>query len=87
MTIIECRAPIPGTFYRCPTPGAPPFKELGALVSRGETVGLVEVMKSFTEVTAEHSGRIVRFLVEDQDAVMAGEPLYQIEFASKESAP
>ena len=72
-------APLPGTFYRRPTPDQPPFKNEGDSVAVGETVGLIEVMKTFTQVTAEEGGRISRFLVENEDAVMAGDPLYEIE--------
>ena len=72
-------APLPGTFYRRPTPDQPPFKNEGDRVAVGETVGLIEVMKTFTQVTAEEGGRISRFLVENEDAVMAGDPLYEIE--------
>lgn len=72
-------APLPGTFYRRPAPDQPMFKSEGDSVAAGETVGLIEVMKTFTQVTAEESGRISRFLVENEDAVMAGDPLYEIE--------
>ena len=72
-------APLPGTFYRRPAPDQPPFKNDGDMVAVGEPVGLIEVMKTFTQVTAEEAGRIRRFLVENEDAVMAGEPLYELE--------
>lgn len=82
MEIKECYAPIPGTFYRRSSPDQPPYKNDGDAVVAGETVGLVEVMKTFTPVVAEQSGRIVRFLTDDEDAVMAGQPLYEIEVAA-----
>ena len=72
-------APIPGTFYRKAAPDKPPFKNDGDVVARGEVVGLIEVMKTFTPVEAEEAGRLIRFFVENEDAVMAGEPLYEIE--------
>ena len=72
-------APLPGTFYRRPAPDQPAFKNDGDSVAVGDTVGLIEVMKTFTQVTAEEAGRIRRFLVENEDAVMAGDPLYEIE--------
>jgi len=72
-------APLPGTFYRCPAPDQPPFKAEGDAVAVGDPVGLIEVMKTYTQVTAEEAGRLVRFLVENEDAVMAGDPLYEIE--------
>lgn len=77
LTTVAC--PLPGTFYRRPSPDQPPFKGEGDAVAVGDTLGLVEVMKSFTPVTAEIAGTIVRFHVEDEDAVMAGQPLVDIE--------
>lgn len=71
-------APLPGIFYRRPAPDQPPFKNEGDVVSVGESVGLIEVMKTFTPVTAEEAGTILRFLVENEAAVMAGEPLYEL---------
>lgn len=72
-------SPLPGTFYRRPAPDALPFKNEGDLVSAGEPVGVIEVMKTFNHVIAEETGRIRRFLVENEEAVMAGEPLYELE--------
>ena len=72
-------APIPGTFYRRPTPDQPPFKTEGDAVAVGDTVGLIEVMKTFTAVVAEEAGRIAAFHVENEDPVMAGQPLYDLE--------
>jgi biotin carboxyl carrier protein len=71
-------APLPGTFYRRPAPDQPAFKTEGDSVARGDTVGLIEVMKTFTPVVAEEAGRLVRFLVENEDPVMAGQPLYEL---------
>ncbi len=79
MAVKTILAPIPGTFYRKPSPDQPPFKAEGDAVAPGDTVGLIEVMKSFTPVTAEEAGRIVAFHVDNEDAVMAGQPLYDIE--------
>ena len=53
-------APIPGTFYRRPAPDQPPFKGEGDDVAVGDTIGLIEVMKTFSAVIAEASGKIVR---------------------------
>ncbi len=73
------QAPIPGTFYRRPAPDQPEYKAEGDMVAVGDTVGLIEVMKSFTPVVAEEAGKIVAFHVENEDAVMAGQPLYDVE--------
>jgi biotin carboxyl carrier protein len=72
-------SPLPGTFYRRPAPDQPPFKNEGDMLAAGDTVGLIEVMKSFSPVTVEEPGRLLRFLVENDDPVMAGQPLYEIE--------
>jgi acetyl-CoA carboxylase biotin carboxyl carrier protein len=72
-------APLPGTFYRRPAPDQPPFRNDGDTVAIGDAVGMIEVMKTFTQVIAEEAGKIVRFLVENEDAVMAGDPLYELE--------
>ena len=77
LTTVAC--PLPGTFYRRPAPDQPPFKGEGDAVAVGDTLGLVEVMKSFTPITADVAGTIVRFHVDDEDAVMAGQPLADIE--------
>jgi acetyl-CoA carboxylase biotin carboxyl carrier protein len=72
-------APLPGVFYRKPTPDEPPFKAEGDPVAAGDTLGLIEVMKTFTPVLAEEGGRLVRFLIENEGEVMAGEPLYELD--------
>ncbi|MQT15321.1 acetyl-CoA carboxylase [Segnochrobactrum spirostomi] len=79
MAVKTIQAPIPGTFYRKPAPDQPAYKADGDTVAVGETVGLIEVMKSFTPIVAEEAGRIVKFYVENEDPVMAGEPLYDLE--------
>lgn len=79
MAVTTVACPLPGTFYRRPAPDQPPFKGEGDAVAVGDTLGLVEVMKSFMPVAAEVAGTLVRFHVDDEDAVMAGQPLADIE--------
>lgn len=74
-------SPLPGTFYRCGAPGQPAFKNEGDSVQAGDVIGLIEVMKQFSEVTAEVGGRIVKFHAENDAAVDAGGPLADIETA------
>ena len=74
----EVLSPLPGTFYRRPAPDAPPFKEDGAAVAVGDVLGLVEVMKNFQEVAAEHAGGSIRFVVEDGEAIDAEQVLAEI---------
>ena len=71
-------SPLPGTFYRRPSPDAPVYKNEGDNVAVGDVIGLVEVMKSFNEVKSTESGKIVKFLAENEDAVMAGQPLAEL---------
>ena len=73
------RAQMPGTFYRRPDLESDPYAEEGDQVSAGDTVGLIEVMKSFHEVKAEEEGTIARFLVESEEAVDAGQDLLEME--------
>ena len=75
----ELLAPLPGVFYRKPAPDKPAYKSEGDSVAVGDVVGLIEVMKSFIEVNAEASGKIVRFVVGDEEPIMAGQPLLEFE--------
>ena len=79
MAIKQVLSPLPGTFYRRPAPDQPPYKNDGDNVAAGDTIGLVEVMKSFHEVKADAGGKVVKFLVENEDAVTAGQALLEIE--------
>jgi acetyl-CoA carboxylase biotin carboxyl carrier protein len=71
-------SPLPGTFYRRPAPDKPTFKSEGDNVAVGEVIGLIEVMKSFIEVLADASGKIVKFEVENEEPVMAGQTLVEL---------
>jgi acetyl-CoA carboxylase biotin carboxyl carrier protein len=73
------RAQMPGTFYRRPDPESDFYVNEGDQVSAGDTVGLIEVMKSFHEVKAEDDGTIAGFLVENEEAVDAGQDLVEME--------
>ena len=75
----EIRSPLPGTFYRKPSPEAAPFVENGASVAVGDVIGLVEVMKSFHEVKAEIAGDKIVFRIDNEDAVTAGAILAELE--------
>ncbi len=72
------KSPMPGTFYRRPDPESDPFVNEGDAVSAGDTVGIVEVMKSFHEIKAEEGGTVSKILVEDEDAVAAGQDLVEL---------
>ena len=64
-----------GVFYRCPSPGAPPFVEPGAHVEPDTTVGIVEVMKLMNPVNAGVHGTLTSFLVNDNEPVEYGQAL------------
>lgn len=70
---------LPGIFYRRPAPDQPPYKSEGDAVAAGDVVGLVEVMKTFHEIKAESGGTLTRFLIENEDAVLAGQPVAELE--------
>ena len=69
------KAQMPGTFYRRPDPESDFYVEEGDQVSAGDTVGLIEVMKSFHEIKAQEEGAIARFLVDNEEAVDAGQDI------------
>ena len=71
-------SPLPGIFYRKLAPDKPPYKKEGDSVDVGEVIGLIEVMKSFNEVKADTAGKIVRFLAENEEEIMAGQPLVEL---------
>jgi acetyl-CoA carboxylase biotin carboxyl carrier protein len=73
------KAQMPGTFYRRPDPESDVYVNEGDSVSAGDTVGLIEVMKSFHEVKADDDGTVARFLVEDEEAVDAGQDVLELE--------
>jgi acetyl-CoA carboxylase carboxyltransferase component len=63
------RAPMEGTFYARPSPNAPPFVEPGGAVSQGQTIALIEVMKTFTPIRAAVAGTLRKWQKQDGDAV------------------
>ncbi|WP_294641366.1 acetyl-CoA carboxylase [uncultured Aureimonas sp.] len=72
-------SPLPGTFYRSASPDKPPYKADGDAVAVGDVIGLVEVMKSFHEVRSEVAGENVRFIADNEEPVMAGAPLADLD--------
>jgi len=72
-------SPMVGTAYLAPEPGKPPFVTVGARVTEGQTVLIVEAMKTMNQIPAHRSGTITRILVEDASPVEYGQPLVVIE--------
>ena len=75
----EIRAMLPGTFYRKSAPDQPNYKNPGDRIAKGDVIGLIEVMKSFHEVTCEFDGTVGDFQVENEDAITPGQVLVEIE--------
>ena len=73
------KSPMVGTFYRCASPGAKPFVELGDTVEQGDTLCIVEAMKLMNEIEADVGGTIKSILAENGQAVEYGQPLFVIE--------
>lgn len=77
--LIEVRAPMVGTFYRAPSPEAPPFVEIGSVVTKDAPLCLIEVMKLFTTITAAQAGRIVEIGARNAELVQHDQVLFVIE--------
>ena len=74
----DVAAPLLGTFYRAPKPGAPPFVEVGARVEEETIVGIIEVMKLMNTVRAGVSGTVTEILVADGALAEYGETLLRV---------
>jgi oxaloacetate decarboxylase (Na+ extruding) subunit alpha len=76
---LRIEAPMVGTFYRAPQPGAPPFVEEGDAVAKGQTLCILEAMKLMNEVKADQEGIIRRVVPQNAQAVEYGELLFELE--------
>jgi acetyl-CoA carboxylase biotin carboxyl carrier protein len=72
-------SPMVGTAYRSPEPGARPFVEIGSQVKAGETLLIIEAMKTMNQIPAPRSGAVIQILFEDGQPVEYGEPLMIVE--------
>lgn len=77
--LITIKSPMIGTFYRSPTPGKPPFVEVGDEITTGKVVCIIEAMKLFNEIESEVRGRIVKVLADDASPVEYDQPLFLVE--------
>ena len=73
------KSPMVGTVYRAAQPGAPNFIEVGAEVKAGQTLLIIEAMKTMNQIPAPRAGKILQILVEDGQPVEFGEPLMIVE--------
>ena len=76
--LVVVKSPIVGTYFRAPDPDAEPFVEVGASISRGQVLCIIEAMKLMNEIDAEVGGEIVSIFVENGQPVQYGEPLFAI---------
>lgn len=72
-------APSFGLFHRAPSPGAPPFIEVGDTISIGQDLFIIEAMKMFNTVKSDRSGKVVAILANDGEDVEYGQPIVELE--------
>ena len=72
------QAPMVGTFYSAPAPGAKPFVQIGDEVKVGQVLCIIEAMKMMNQIESERAGRITSVLVQNGDPVEFGQPLFSI---------
>lgn len=72
-------APMVGTFYRAPSPGANPFVEVGQQVKAGDTLCIIEAMKMLNQIESDKTGMVKAILVDNGEPVEFGQPLFVIE--------
>jgi acetyl-CoA carboxylase biotin carboxyl carrier protein len=78
-TLVRVESPMVGTFYRAGQPGAPPFVEVGDVVSAGQTLCILEAMKLMNEVKAEVEGVVRAVHAENAQPVEFGQLLFELE--------
>ncbi len=77
-SLTPIKSPIVGTFYRAPSPEAPPFAEEGTVIRKDSVVCIIEAMKIMNEIRAEIDGKIEKVLVESGEPVEYGQPLFLV---------
>lgn len=77
--LVAIKAPLVGTFYRAPSPDAPPYVKEGDVVEKGQVVCIIEAMKIMNEIESDVRGKVVKVLVENGKPVEYGQPLFLIE--------
>jgi len=76
---VEILSPMPGTFYRAPSPDDPPYVKEGDSVKKGDPLCIIEAMKIMNEIEAEDNGVIQKIFIESGQAVEFNQPLFIIE--------
>ncbi|UCG30582.1 MAG: acetyl-CoA carboxylase biotin carboxyl carrier protein [candidate division WOR-3 bacterium] len=77
--LASIKSPIVGTFYRSPSPDAPPYAEIGDIIKPGQIVCIVEAMKLMNEIESDVAGKVVQILVKNEDPVEYNQELMLIE--------
>jgi acetyl-CoA carboxylase biotin carboxyl carrier protein len=76
---VEIKAPMVGTFYRAPSPEAPPYVEVDQIIEPGQVICIIEAMKLMNEIKSEIKGKILEILVDNAEPVEFGQPMFLIE--------
>ncbi|MFA5275771.1 MAG: acetyl-CoA carboxylase biotin carboxyl carrier protein, partial [Candidatus Omnitrophota bacterium] len=76
---VEVKAPMVGTFYRAPSPEAPPYVEVGQVMEPGQVICIIEAMKLMNEIKSEIKGKILEILVDNAEPVEFGQPILLVE--------
>jgi len=76
---VEIRAPMVGTFYRAPSPEAPPYVEIGQTIEPGQVICIIEAMKLMNEIKSEVKGKVLEIIVDNAEPVEFGQPMFLIE--------
>jgi acetyl-CoA carboxylase biotin carboxyl carrier protein len=77
--VVTINSPMVGTFYCKPNPDSPSFVNVGDRVGKDTVVCIIEAMKVFNEIPAEISGQVVAVLVENEESVEFGKPLFKVD--------
>jgi acetyl-CoA carboxylase biotin carboxyl carrier protein len=77
--LVEVTSPMVGTFYRAPSPDAPPYVEVGSRVAEGNVLCIIEAMKLMNELESEVAGTIAKILVENAEPVEYGQVLFLVD--------
>jgi acetyl-CoA carboxylase biotin carboxyl carrier protein len=75
----EIKSPIVGTFYKAPAPDAAPFVEVGSVIQPGSVLCIVEAMKLMNEIESDVSGKVVKVMAQNGQAVEYGQTLFLVE--------
>jgi acetyl-CoA carboxylase biotin carboxyl carrier protein len=78
---VDVTSPFVGSFYRAPSPDAPPFVEIGSVVRPGQTLCIIEAMKLMNEIEAECAGTVVEIFAQSGKSVEYGQKLFRIKKA------